>query len=127
MTSTTRFLAIVISVFGTLAPLAAFAAPRPSIAALEARIVTLEAAPVQGLNGYVTMDLSTPSRPTLRVAGANLQVVNGLGATATVNGLGNVIVGYDETSPSLPAVCSVGCIHGPNELHQCWRYLGGSA
>jgi hypothetical protein len=31
---------------------------------------------------------------TLRVTGANLQVVNGLGTTDTVNGLGNVLVGY---------------------------------
>ena len=56
------------------------------------------------------MDLSTPSRPTLRVAGANLQVVDGTGATDGFmpNGLGNLIVGYDETDASLPAVCSRG-------------------
>ena len=115
MTSTARFLAIVISVLGTLATAAAIAQARPSIAALQSQIMaqqvqiaTLESAPIQGLNGYVTMDLSTPSRPTLRVAGANLQVVNGLGVTGTVNGLGNVIVGYDETNSGLPAVCSFG-------------------
>ena len=39
-----------------------------------------------GLNG----------RPTLKIAGANLQLVNGGGTTDTVNGLGNLFVGYDE-------------------------------
>lgn len=39
--------------------------------------------------------------PTLVISGVNVQVVNGLGATATTNGLGNLIVGYDELG--LPA------------------------
>ncbi len=30
------------------------------------------------------------------ITGANLRIVNGLGATDTVNGLGNLIVGYNE-------------------------------
>src|SRR5262245_30624279 len=30
------------------------------------------------------------------ITGANLRIVNGLGATDTTNGLGNVIVGYNE-------------------------------
>ena len=38
---------------------------------------------------------------TLVISGVNVQVVNGLGATATKNGLGNLIVGYDELG--LPA------------------------
>ena len=37
---------------------------------------------------------------TLRVSGANLQVVNGLGSTSTSNGTGNLIVGYNEPSGS---------------------------
>ena len=32
----------------------------------------------------------------IRISGVNVQVVNGLGSTATKNGLGNVIVGYLE-------------------------------
>jgi len=32
----------------------------------------------------------------ITISGANLQIVNGLGATNTVNGLGNLIVGYQE-------------------------------
>lgn len=45
--------------------------------------------------------------PTVRLNGANLQIVNGLGATdgspegdlVAANGLGNVIVGYNEVGP----------------------------
>lgn len=33
---------------------------------------------------------------TVRITGANLQVVNGLGATDTVNGLGNIVIGYNQ-------------------------------
>src|SRR2546422_9307087 len=31
------------------------------------------------------------------ITGANLRIVNGLGATDTTNGLGNLIVGYNES------------------------------
>jgi hypothetical protein len=40
----------------------------------------------QGVNG----------QPTLTISGANLQVVNGTGQTWQDNGLGNLILGYDE-------------------------------
>ena len=36
--------------------------------------------------------------PVVLLSGANLQVVNGEGSTETVNGLGNVIIGYDEAT-----------------------------
>lgn len=39
-------------------------------------------------------------RATLRISGVNLQIVNGEGETATANGLGNLIVGYQETRGS---------------------------
>lgn len=87
-------------------------AQRPSIAALQSQIATLQSQVASGtipnVSGYVTMDISTPTRPILRVAGANLQVVNGLGATSTVNGLGNVVVGYDEARSSGPESCTLG-------------------
>jgi hypothetical protein len=38
----------------------------------------------------------------ITISGANLNIVNGLGATDTVNGLGNLIVGYNEHRPSPP-------------------------
>jgi hypothetical protein len=36
------------------------------------------------------------------ITGANLRIINGLGATATTNGLGNLIVGYNEPRPPGP-------------------------
>jgi hypothetical protein len=54
------------------------------VTALEAKLskVSYHA---DGLNG----------EPTLKISGANLQIVNGKPDTTRVNGLGNLIVGYD--------------------------------
>ena len=38
----------------------------------------------------------TSSPDDVTITGANLRIVNGLGATETTNGLGNLIVGYNE-------------------------------
>jgi len=35
---------------------------------------------------------------TIQISGVNVQIVNGLGVTNTTNGLGNLIVGYNEPS-----------------------------
>jgi hypothetical protein len=35
-------------------------------------------------------------KPTIQISRANLQIVNGLGTTETLNGVGNLIIGYDE-------------------------------
>ena len=90
-----------------------YAQVRPSIAGLQTQITTLQSQVASGtipnVAGYVTMDISTPSRPQLRVSGANLQVVNGTGSSSTPNGLGNLIVGYDEVRPAgTSAECSLG-------------------
>lgn len=37
--------------------------------------------------------------PVLRITGVNVQIVNGTGATSTVNSTGNLILGYGETTP----------------------------
>ena len=51
---------------------------------------------LKGLDEYLSVD---DANKTVLISGANLQVVSGEGATdATVNGLGNVIVGYDENT-----------------------------
>lgn len=36
------------------------------------------------------------SKPTIKFEGVNVQIVNGAGKTATTNGEGNLVVGYDE-------------------------------
>src|SRR5262245_17731351 len=39
------------------------------------------------------------------ITGANLRIVNGLGDTETTNGLGNLIVGYNESRQEIPSFC----------------------
>ena len=76
------------------------------VAALEAKVATLESdntaltqtvAGLQDKLSKVSYDATgVNGKPTLTIAGANLQIVNGLRTTNTVNGLGNLFVGYDE-------------------------------
>jgi len=54
---------------------------------LQARVTQLEA-----LLAHFTVEGNN-----LVLSGMNLQIINGEGSTGTVNGLGNLIVGYDET------------------------------
>lgn len=78
------------------------------ITALNARIAALEAqlTNVVALNAYLSLQ-TVNGHPTVRVTAANLQVVNGEGSTDRTNGLGNVIVGYDEARPDSAApTCS---------------------
>jgi trimeric autotransporter adhesin len=72
--------------------------------AVEARVATAEDA-IDGLDGRVavletrTAALSAEAvdgRPALVIAGVNVFVRNGEGATGTENGLGNLVIGYDE-------------------------------
>jgi hypothetical protein len=57
------------------------------VAALQAKLSKVSYS-ASGVNG----------KPTVKISGANLQVVNGAGKTdAAVNGVGNVIIGYDES------------------------------
>ena len=86
------------------APASSLAQSRPSIADLQAQIATMQAAlatdTVPGLASYLSVDATNPAQPAVRVSGANLHVVNGLGATATINGVGNLIIGYDRPRPA---------------------------
>jgi hypothetical protein len=45
---------------------------------------------------HVTSVTGADGLPEVVIAGANLRLVNGLRATATTNGLGNLLVGYNE-------------------------------
>jgi len=45
---------------------------------------------------HVTSEFGEGGDPELVITGANVRIVNGLGATQTTNGLGNLIVGYNE-------------------------------
>jgi hypothetical protein len=39
-------------------------------------------------------------KPTVQFASVNVQILNGAGSTASVNGTGNLVLGYDETPGS---------------------------
>src|SRR5207302_2518581 len=41
-------------------------------------------------------------KPTVQFAAVNVQILNGAGATASVNGEGNLVIGYDEHSSTRP-------------------------
>jgi hypothetical protein len=52
-------------------------------------------------------------QPTVRFSGVNVQIVNGLDATDTINGAGNLIVGYDEADTSRTSRCTAGWYVSP--------------
>jgi hypothetical protein len=72
-----------------------FTAVEARIAALEAKLANVTVATVNG-------------QPTVRFTAVNVQVVNGAGTTNTINGTGNLIVGYDEADGSGVGRCSLG-------------------
>jgi hypothetical protein len=39
-------------------------------------------------------------QPTIQFSGVNVQIVNGKGKTASTNGAGNLMIGYDENGPT---------------------------
>jgi hypothetical protein len=84
-------------------------AQRPSIAAMQAQIAALEAY-VNPLQTYLDVDVTTdPAKPVVRITAANLQIVSGAGATFSIpNGVGNLLVGYDEARTFGDPVCSDG-------------------
>jgi hypothetical protein len=88
----------------------AAAPPDPTIlqrlAALEARVAALEtelaaitSSQVMVLNNYLTFPTDARG-PLLRFSGLNVQLINGAGNTDTINGLGNLIIGYDGSRTS---------------------------
>lgn len=102
---------------GTLVLLAgqpASAQGRPSIADLQARIAELEAAAVPGLGAYVEVTTSQSGLPVVLFHDVNVQVVNGLGNTSSVNGLGNLVVGYDELRDGSAYQTGFRCSSGAN-------------
>ncbi len=64
---------------------------------------------------YLSLQASgVGGKPTVRVSGANLQIVNGTGSTtSTVNGTGNLQIGYNESGGSVTG--SHGLVLGINE------------
>jgi hypothetical protein len=75
-------------------------------AALEARIAALETKLASVTN------TTENGQPTVLFRGVNLRIDNGLGATATANGTGNLIVGYNEADTSGFDRCTIGTNYG---------------
>lgn len=71
----------------------AFLMMMTQIIELQGQVDALEAAFIPGLADHV----SVVDGETILISGANLQVVNGQGSTSSVNALGNLIVGYNES------------------------------
>jgi hypothetical protein len=75
---------------------------------LQLQLDALRSNSVLTLNGKLNL---SPDGTTALFNGINVQIVNGLGNTETVNGRGNLIVGYDEPNPGpnyLLEICSNG-------------------
>jgi len=72
------------------------------IAALRAEVNALKAqlTNITSLNNYISLQ-TVNGQPTVRVSAANLQIVNGMNKTDSINGAGNLIVGYDEADGQL--------------------------
>lgn len=80
------------------------------VASQDAEIESLKGNSALTLDGYVELvaDDNYPNEKRVLFSGVNVQVINGLDQ-ATVNGLGNLIVGYDEPRSATGAlVCSNG-------------------
>jgi len=76
---------------------------------LQAEVDTLQADSVAGLSGVLAVGTDNQGDTAAIFSGVNLHVNNGTDDTSVINGLGNLIVGYDEGTPgSSLFVCSYG-------------------
>jgi hypothetical protein len=84
-------------------------AAQAQISALQAKVVTLESKPTSGgglpdLDKYVsihTSPINGVNGPHIIFKGVNVHVQSGSGATVDTTGLGNLIIGYNETDPAV--------------------------
>ena len=53
-------------------------------------------------------------KPTVKFSAVNVQILNGAGSTASINGTGNMVVGYDENPSALKQTGSHDLILGRN-------------
>src|SRR5436305_2885452 len=60
------------------------------------------------------VSLGVGGKPTVLFAAVNVQIVNGAGTTASLNGEGNLVVGYDENPSQLSQTGSHDLILGRN-------------
>jgi hypothetical protein len=63
-------------------------------------------------------------KPTVQFSGANVQVVNGAGKTASTNGEGNIVLGYDENAGKHEQTGSHDLILGQEQTFTSTSYSG---
>ncbi len=88
-------------------------------------IASLQANSVLDLDGMLVYAVDDYGFPTARFTGVNVQVVNGAGQT-TVNGLGNLIVGYNEEYVRPSDFCSDGAYDNQSNCESNGNYWAGS-
>ena len=86
------------------------AALERAVATLQAQVTALQstlaaANNILALNPYVTVDAG---KNLVRFTGVNLQLVNGTGKTDSINGRGNLILGYDLARDDATYFCADG-------------------
>jgi len=81
------------------------------IVSLQAQVAALQSSSVQALAPFVSVDPNPENGvagPNVVISGVNVHIVNGTRQTATVNGLGNLIIGYDELPPNAVEMQNIG-------------------
>ncbi|MCF6364007.1 MAG: hypothetical protein L3J88_11825 [Gammaproteobacteria bacterium] len=82
-------------------------AANKTIATLQSNLDAVQANSVLALDGYLGFVMDASGYATVRFSGVNVQVVNGA-AQAKPNGVGNLIVGYNNARTGTVLVCSDG-------------------
>lgn len=78
------------------------------VTTLESKVGSVQApASLLAIAPYVSLE-TVNDLTVVRFTGVNVQVVNGKGSTATANGTGNLIVGYNEADTSGRYRCTLG-------------------
>ena len=101
------------------------ASANSTIASLQSDLANVQANSVLDLDGILVYAVDDYGFPTARFTGVNVQVVNGAGQT-TVNGLGNLIVGYNEEYVRLFDFCSDGAYDNQSDCESNGDYWAGS-
>ena len=89
------------------------------VSTLEAKVAALE----EKLSKITYEPKGLNDLPTVKISGANLQVVNGTGAIQNLNGLGNVIIGYDEHAADIKQTGSHNLVLGDRQTFTSWGGL----
>jgi hypothetical protein len=94
-------------------------AAEANVASNASAVANIESNTVLALDGFLFLDMDAEGNDVARFDQVNVQITNGLGATngdpisspsnpGPVNGLGNLVIGYNETTGFGPIACSDG-------------------